>query len=101
MPPLTPSRMRAMARLAARLAAVAVLDLARRQLLERDRQVVAGRGVDHRRGVFLVGALTQGAVVAVELAGPLSGHENRGVVGIGLLQQLVDAWSDHRSEDSR
>src|SRR5215218_5874021 len=100
MPPLTPIRMRAIsgAPPARRRpsGAVAVVDLPRRQLLERDGQVVARWSVDHRRRVLLVATLAERAVVAVQLAGALRGHEHRGVVGIGLAQELVDPWLDHR-----
>ena len=75
---------------------VLVLDLARRELLERDREVVAALGLDHRRRVLLVGALAEGVVVAVELPRALRGDHDGRVVRVGVLEQLVDSWLDHR-----
>src|SRR5256714_7444437 len=75
--------------------AVAVLDLPRGQLLERDREVVPGWRVDHRRRVLLIAALAESAVVAVELSGALRDHDHGGVVRVGLREQSVDAWLDH------
>src|SRR4051794_11936957 len=103
MPPLTPRRMRAISgprRPRAGLGAVVVVDLPAGQLLERDRQVVARRRVDHRRREFLVAALAKGAVIAVQLPGALRGHHHGGVVRIGPLQELVYAWLDHVSLSS-
>src|ERR687898_247566 len=96
MPPLTPSRILAM-----RLRAVLVLDLALGQLFERDREVVPGLGLDHRRRVLLVGALVERAVVAVELARALRDDDHRGVVRAGLVQQGVDPGLDHRGDSTR
>src|SRR5947207_16024739 len=100
MPPLTPSRMRATAP-PGPLAPVAVVDLPAGELLEGDRQVVAGMGLDHWRRELLVAALAERPVVAVELARPLRRDDDGGVVRVGVLQQLVDAWPDHLPEDDR
>src|SRR3954463_7108002 len=97
MPPLTPSRIRAIRGCYAgpgcapgvglrALDAVAVPDLARRQLLECDREVVASLGLDHGRRVLLVAALAEGAVIAVELPGALRGDQDGRVVRVGALQ---------------
>src|SRR6266511_1664136 len=79
-----------------RLGLVLVLDLARRRLLERDRQIVPAGNFDHRRRVLAVGALGERVVVGVYLAGPLGGDDHRGVVGICSFEKLVDSWLDHR-----
>src|SRR5256885_1420968 len=98
MPPLTPRRMRAIAAdpcPAPGSGAVVVVDLARGELLERDRQVVARGRVDHGRRELLVAALAERAVVAVELAGALGRNQNGGVVGIGSVEKLVNPGLDH------
>src|SRR6266540_366073 len=98
MPPLTPRRMRPISGgpTARASGPVAVVDLSRRELLERDRQIVARWRLDHRRRVLLVAALAERAVVAVQLARPLGDDDHRGVVGVGAGEQLVDTWLDHR-----
>src|SRR5438552_5609919 len=63
-PPLTPSRIRAIAGRSSELGAVVVLELARGELLEGDRQVVPRLGLHHRRCVLLVAALAEGPVIA-------------------------------------
>src|SRR5436190_23775831 len=104
MPPLTPSRIRAIAPGpldGPALGAVLEADLAGGELLKGDRDVVlAALGVDHRRRVLAEVALTEVVVVAVDLAGPLRRHHNGGVVGVGLLEQSVYAGMDHGSESS-
>src|SRR5262245_40064140 len=107
MPPLTPSRMRAISPsfgaassasrpgTACRLGLVLVLELARRRLVQGDREVVAAAGLDHRRRVLTVGALGERVVVGVDLTGPLGGDDDSRVVGVRLIQELVDAWLDH------
>src|SRR5436190_21820678 len=96
MPPLTPRRMRAMRapwrrRRAAPALAVVVLDLARGDFLERDRQVVLGAGFDHRRRELVERALAEVVVVAVDLPGALGGDDDGRVVRVHVLQQLVDS----------
>src|SRR3954451_22845497 len=96
MPPLTPSRMRAMTagwcRLAvAAAAAVAVPDLAARDLLEGDRQVVLGARVDHRGRELLERSLAEVVVVRVDLPRALGGDDHTRVRRVDVLQQLVDA----------
>src|SRR5437870_9684697 len=101
MPPLTPTSTRAMRRPPARdyLSGV-VLDLARFDFLERDREVVLGAGVDHRRRELVEGALAEVVVVGVDLAGPLGGHDHAGVVGVDDLEEAIDARRDHDGESS-
>src|SRR5215210_8796472 len=108
MPPETPSRMRATAppyrrslavvpaATSAGLAAVAVADLAGRDLVERDLQVVLRGRLDHGRDVLLERALSQALVVRVDLARPLGGDEDGGVVRVDLAlsEQLVEAGLD-------
>src|SRR5262249_49430413 len=77
------------------LGLVLVLQLARRRLLQGDRQVVPAGNLDHRRRVLAVRALGEGVVVGVDLASPLRRDENGGVVGVGVLEKLVDSGSDH------
>src|SRR3954469_16981287 len=91
MPPHTPRRMRGMP---LRLA-VAVRDLAGRDFLERDRQVVLGRRVDHRRRELLEGALPEIVVVRVDLARALGGDDHTRVRGVDMLEQAVYAGRNH------
>src|SRR3954447_24949581 len=95
MPPVTPSRTRAIATPPAALLAVAVLDLARGDLLERDREVVLRPRVHHRRRVLLEGALTEVVVVRVDLARALGGDDHARVVGVDVLEQSIDARGNH------
>src|SRR3954471_21745468 len=90
MPPLTPS-----SSLAIRPLAVAVLDLAAGDLLEGDREVVLGAGVDHRRRELLEGALAEVVVVGVDLSRALGGHDHAGVVRVHVVKEAVDAGGDH------
>src|SRR5215211_8340008 len=109
MPPLTPSRIRAIGGCYGAggpgsgrglrdgpLGAVLVLELALGKLLERDREVVARPRLDHRRRELLVGALTKGAVVAVELASALRRHQHGRVMRVRPVEKLVDTRLDHR-----
>src|SRR5690242_17101816 len=100
MPPVTPRRIRAKLRrpwVEPRLAVV-VLDLARGDFLERDRQVVLRAALDHRRRELVERALAQVVVVAVDLTRPLGRDEHGGVVGVDVLQERVDARVDHSFE---
>ena len=56
--------------------AVAVRDLAGRDFLERDRQVVLGSRVDHRRRELLERPLTEVVVVRVDLTRALGGDDH-------------------------
>src|SRR3954451_9452158 len=78
--------------------AVVVLDLARGDFLEGDRQVVLRGGVDHRRRELVERPLTEVVVVGVDLASALGGDQHRGVIGVDVLQERVDAWVDHAGE---
>src|SRR3954452_683591 len=98
MPPLTPSSSRAIG-FASPLGPVLERELAGRQLFERDREVVLARlGVDHRRRGLAEAALADVVVVAVYLPGTLRGHNDRRVVGVGVIYQSVDAWMDHEGD---
>src|SRR3954464_7429703 len=97
MPPHTPSRMRG-TRLQMSSAAVAVGHLAGRDFLERDRQVVLGGGVDHRRRELLEGALAEVVVVAVDLTRALGGDDHAGIRRVDVLQQAVYAGRNHGDE---
>src|SRR3954453_18553270 len=77
--------------------AVLVLDLARGDFLEGDREVVLRGGVDHRRRELVERPLTEVVVVGVDLPGALRGHEHGGVVGVDLLEEHVYARVDHVS----
>src|SRR3954451_7930925 len=96
MPPETPSNSRA----TGNLLPVLVLDLAGGDLFEGDRQVVLRAGVHHRRRKLVEGALTEVVVVRVDLTGALGGDDDRGVVRVNFVQQLVDSWLDHPVESS-
>src|SRR4051794_7694045 len=76
---------------------VAVRDLAGRDFLERDRQVVLGGRVDHRRRELLERALPQIVVVRVDLARALGGDDHTRVRGIDMLEQAVYAGRNHTS----
>ena len=71
--------------------AVVVLDLARGDFLEGDRQVVLRAGLDHRRRELVERPLAEVVVVRVDLARALGGDEHGGVVGVDVLEELVDA----------
>src|SRR6478752_4813861 len=95
MPPLTPSSRRAMVRLP-----VAVLDLAARDFLEGDREVVLRAGVDHRGRELLEGALAEVVVVRVDLPRALGGHDHAGVIRVHVVKEAVDAGGDHAFQSS-
>src|SRR5438477_13142466 len=99
MPPLTPSRIRAISPPSTALGLVLVLELARRQLLEGDGEVVPARDLDHRRRVLAVGALGERVVVGVDLTSPLRRDDDGGVVGVNILEKLVDSWLDHHGPE--
>src|SRR6478672_7745754 len=100
-PPVTPSRMRAIGPSWRRpaptpLGAVLELELALGELLEGDREVVlAALGVHHRRRVLAEVPLTEVVVVAVDLTGALGSDDDRRIVRVGLRQQPVHSWLDH------
>src|SRR3954447_2591507 len=100
MPPVTPSRTLANSPPPRRPAglAVLVLDLARGDFLERDRQVVLRAALDHRRRKLVERALAQVVVVAVDLTRPLGRDKHGGVVGVDMLEERVDARVDHAFE---
>src|SRR5215213_8477287 len=77
---------------------VVVLDLAGGDFLQRDRQVVLRGGLDHRRRELVERPLTEVVVVAVDLPRALCGDEHGGVVGVDVLEELVEARGDHASE---
>src|SRR3954463_7772947 len=95
MPPHTPKRMRGTAPC---LAAVPVSHLAGRDFLERDRQVVLGGCVDHRRRELLEGALAEVVGVAVDLTRALGGDDHAGIRRVDVLQQAVYAGRNHGDE---
>src|SRR5215813_2161205 len=92
MPPATPSttrgaaagRMSALDRLRGQQAAV--------DLAQRDRERLLLRRGLHQRADVLQQALAELAVVGVDLAGTLGGEDHQRVLGLGLVQQLVDGW---------
>src|SRR4051812_49064790 len=86
--------MRAIPAPAARLAAVAVVDLALRDLLEGDREVVLRRRLDHRRRELLERALAQVVGVGVDLPRPLGGDDDARVRRVDVLEQAIDAGGD-------
>src|SRR4051812_34366653 len=96
MPPETPSSSRATGY---RLP-VLVLDLAGGDLFEGDRQVVLRPRLHHRGRELVEGALAEVVVVRVDLPGALGGDDDARVVGVDLVQQLVNSWLDHGVESS-
>ena len=74
--------------------AVAVRDLALRQLLERDREVILRRGLDHRWRKLLEDSLAERVVVVVDLPRALRRDDDRGVMRVGVVEQLVYARMD-------
>src|SRR5436190_13701542 len=77
------------------LGAVSVGELAGRDLLERDLQVVLRTGLDHRRRVLVERSLAEVVVVRVDLAGALGGHEDDRVMRVDSLEKCVQSWLDH------
>src|SRR5207237_194697 len=55
----------------------------------------ARRRVDHRRRELVERAFAEVVVVAVDLARPLGGDDDAGVVRVDVLEQAVDARRDH------
>src|SRR5690242_1634004 len=101
MPPLTPSRMRAISRPRPPASdAVARVDLALSDFLEGDRQVVLGGRLHHRRGKLLENSLTERVVVVVDLARPLRCHDDRRIVRVHVVEQAVDARINQRDGSS-
>src|SRR5215208_5461544 len=100
MPPVTPSSTRRPRRSATSVALDDLLgtlvgDLAFGDLLEGDRQrLVAKPGLDERRHE-VAATLAELAVVRVDLAGALGGHDHEGVLGIDRSEQVVDLRFDH------
>src|SRR3954469_11218797 len=80
---------------------VAVVDLARGDLLEGDLQVVLRVRVDHRRRVLVERPLTEVVVVRVDLTGALGGYQNTRIVGVDTLQKGVEAGLDHSVAPSK
>src|SRR5262249_23251049 len=66
-----------------------------RDLFEGDREVVLGRCVDHRRRELVESSLTEVVVVAVDLTRALGCDHDAGVVGVDVLEQVVDTGRDH------
>src|SRR4051794_20695120 len=98
MPPLTPRSRRATCLLPARSLPVAVLQLPGRDLLEGDREVVLGPGVDHRRRELVEGSLAEVVVVRVDLPRALGSDDHARVVRVDVVEQAVDARRDHWGE---
>src|SRR6059058_39007 len=98
MPPVTPSRIRAMGPNCAcylLLLGVGVLELALVDLFEGHRQVVLRAGLDQRRREIVERALTQLVVVVVDLASPLRGDDDQRVARVDAFHELIDAGVDH------
>src|SRR5438105_15884315 len=74
---------------------VVVLQLALSDLFKCDRQVVLRVGLNHRRRELVESALAEVVVVGVDLAGALGGDDHARVVGVDVLEQLVNAGGDH------
>src|SRR5688500_8444897 len=117
MPPVTPSRIRAIRTLClpaahaderplarpsrdtgrgALLLRVLVLDLALADLLQGHGQVVLrARFDERRRGLFEAHALAELVVVVVDLPCALRGHDDERVARVHVVEQGVDAGMDH------
>ena len=75
---------------------VRVGDLCLRDLFHRHRQVVLRPGLDQRRRCHVeADALAELVVIAVDLAGPLGGHDDERVARVDVLEQIIDARFDH------
>src|SRR3954467_2710063 len=74
---------------------ISVCDLAARDFLERDRQVVLRRGVDHRGRELLERALTEVVVVRVDLTRALGGDDHARVRRVDVLEQAVYTGRNH------
>src|SRR4051795_11606885 len=80
---------------------VVVLDLALRDFLEGDREVVLRPRLDHRGRELVKGPLTEVVVVRVDLSRALGGDDHTRVrVVVRVREELVDAGGDHPAEDS-
>src|SRR5580658_8207873 len=88
-PPLTPRSTRATP-----LLPVVELQLALGDFLEGDREVVLRTRVDHRWRELVERPLTEIVVIRVDLTGALGGHDHARVVGVHVLDELVDAGRD-------
>src|SRR6266542_4363574 len=93
MPPLAPSRIRAIADRPGRPASDAVVraNLALSHFFQGDRQVVLRGSLDHRRRKLLEDTFAERVVVVVDLARPLRRHDHRRVVRVSVFEQGVDA----------
>src|SRR5690606_35201935 len=90
-PPVTPSRTRMVVPLLGGRAGVAELKQAAGvDLAQRHGERLVGRiGLDQRANILEV-TLTQRVVVGVDLAGAIGAVDHEGVLGVHLLEQLVD-----------
>src|SRR5918996_4946547 len=97
MPPVTPTRTRAMGSLCPRLLGVVVGDLALGDLLERHREVILRARLDERRR-NLECALAELMVVVVDLASPLGGDDHERVARVDAAEELIDSRMNHGLE---
>src|SRR5262249_32146838 len=88
--------MRLIAALCPWLPAVVVADLGLGDFLEGKRQVVLRPRLDQRRRELVERALAELVVVVVDLARALGGDDHEGVARVDLVEELIDAWMDHR-----
>src|SRR6478609_8314985 len=96
MPPETPSRTRAMARLCL-LAGLYVFvgQHALRNFLHRHREVILRARFDERRRIVVERAFAELVVVVVDLPGPLGGHDDQRIARVDVLEQIVYARMNH------
>ena len=86
-----------MAALCPRVSALVVVrDLALGDLFEGERQVVLRARLDERRRELVERALAELVVVVVDLPRALGGDDHQRVARVDLVEELVDAWMDHR-----
>src|SRR6478752_7011422 len=105
MPPVTPSRTRAMRGIVPALrprarAPYDLLDVVVGQhplgdLLHGHREVVLRAGFHERRRIVVEGAFAELVVVVVDLPGPLCGHDHERIARINVLKQVIDAGINH------
>src|SRR3982750_4874815 len=95
MPPVTPRRIRAIARKWCLLLRVLVDDLALGGLLEGHRQVILRARLDQRRRELVERPLTELVVVVVDLPRALGGDDDQRGTRVDLCHDLVDAGMDH------
>src|SRR5262249_47252535 len=82
--------------------AVLVFELALGKLFKRHGEVIPlVAGLDHRRRVLTKAALAEVVEVAVYLSCPLGRDDDCRVMGVGVAEELVNAWSDHSAGESR